>query len=113
MCFDPFADASGAGGTSYAVGGFLFHQANGLGNQWFALTNTPSPPGKGFPIIFGESLSYPGLPASTGNSIYIPGNPGCMGRLTLDFNANRGTVYFSFLLKVLDLSSVNASGRQN
>lgn len=113
MTFDSFADATGSGGTGYAVGSYLFHQANALGNQWFALTNIPAPPAKGLPMIVAGNLSYPGLPGSRGNSVFIPAAGGCMGRLTLDFPANRGTVYFSFLLKVIDLSGVDESGRQN
>ncbi len=113
ICFDPFADATGSGGTSYAAGSFLFHQANALGDQWFALTNTPAPPAAGMPVMVAGNLFYPGLPKSAGNSVFIPADAGCMGRLTLNFTANRGTVYFSFLLKVVDLSAVDASGRQN
>ncbi len=113
VCFDPFADATASGGTSYAVGGFLFGQANSFGNVWFALTNTPAPPATGFPVIAAGSLSYAGLPASIGNCISIPSSIGVMGRLTLGFTNTSGTVYFSFLLKVTDLSLVDSSGTQN
>jgi arylsulfatase A-like enzyme len=33
--------------------------------------------------------------------------------MTLNFAATRGTVYFSFLLKVTDVSAVNSTGREN
>ena len=113
ICYDPFADGTSGGGTSYAVGGFLFHQVNALGTEWFALTNTPAPPATGFPTIAAGNLSYPGLPSSTGNSVFIPATTGVMGRLTLGFTITNGQVYFSFLLKVLDLSGINTSGTQN
>ena len=113
ICYDPFADATSNSGTSYTVGGFLFHQVNGLGTEWFALTNTPAPPATGLPVIAAGNLSYPGLPASTGNSVLIPPVTGVMGRLTLNFTTTSGVAYFSFLLKVFDLSAVDTSGTQN
>src|SRR5436190_1405587 len=112
-CFDPFADATANSGTTYTVGGFLFWQINSLGTTWFPLTNTPAPPATGFPVIAAGNLSYPGLPASTGNSVLIPPATGVMGRLTLNFATTSGAVYFSFLLKVFDLSAVDTSGTQN
>jgi len=113
VCFDPFGDATANGGTSYAVGALLPHQITGFGNEWFALTNTPVPPATGFPSIIAGNLSYPGLPASSGNSVLIPPGTGIMGRLTLNFTTTNGTVFFSFLLKVLDLSGVTTTGTQN
>jgi arylsulfatase A-like enzyme len=112
-CFDPFADATASGGTSYSVGSFLFGQINGLGTTWFALTNTPAPPATGFPLIVATNLSYPGLPASSGNCIQIPPTVGVMGRLTLGFTTTTEAAYFSFLLKVTDLSAINTTGTQN
>ena len=113
VCFDPFADATAGGGTSYAVGGFLFQQVNSLGTTWYALTNTPAPPATGFPVVAAGNLSYPGLPAPTGNCISIPASTGVMGRLTLGFTVTSGTAYYSFLLNVTDLSGVDTSGTQN
>lgn len=113
LSFDPFADATADGGTSYAVGGFLFKQSNSFGTTWYALTNTPAPPATGFPVVASDSLSYPGLPASAGNCISIPATTGVMGRLTVGFTVTTGTAYFSFLLKVTDLSGVDTTGTQN
>ena len=112
-CFEPFADATASGGTGYAPGSFLCDQANASGNVWFALTNTPAPPATGFPTIVAGSLFYPGLPPSAGNSVFIPSDAGVMGRMTLNFAVTRGTVYFSFLLKVVDLSGVDSTGTEN
>jgi hypothetical protein len=110
---DSFADSTTNGGTSYPVGGLLIHQINALGNEWFALTNTPAPPATGFPLIVSGNLSYSGLPTPSGNSIQIPPTVGVMGRLTLGFTTTTGSVYFSFLLKVTDLSAIDTSGTQN
>ncbi len=112
-CFDPFTDATSSGGTAYTAGSFLFGQANSQGCIWYALTNTPAPPATGFPVIASGSLIYPNLPTSSGNSVFIPSAPGVMGRLTLNFTATNGTAYYSFLLKVVDLSGVDTSGTQN
>ena len=112
-CVDSFSDATAAGGTAYTPGSFLFGQMNAQGCAWYALTNTPAPPATGLPVISPGSLSYPGLPASGGNCVYIPSAPGVMGRLTLNFIATNGTVYYSFLLKVTDLSGLDSSGTQN
>lgn len=94
VCFDPFADATASGGTSYSPGSFLFGQVNALGCTWFALTNTPTPPAAGLPTIVSGSLVYPGLPSSTGNCVLIPPAPGVMGRLTLNFAVTNGTAYY-------------------
>ncbi len=112
-CFDSFADSTGSGGTAYTVGSYLFGQVNSQDCRWYALTNTPTPPATGLPVIAGGSLIYPGLPTSSGNCIFVPSAPGVMGRLTLNFTATSGTVYYSFLLKVVDLSGVDTSGTQN
>jgi arylsulfatase A-like enzyme len=113
ICFDPFADATADGGTSYTIGGFLFKQVNALGTTWFALTNTPAPPATGFPVIAAGNLSYAGLPSPSGNCVSIPASTGVMGRLTLGFTVTSGAAYYSFLLKVTDLSGVDTTGTQN
>jgi arylsulfatase A-like enzyme len=112
-CVEPFADAIRQGGTSYQSGSFLFDQRNSAGNQWFPVTNTPAPPAAGFPTILPGSLSYPGLVSPAGNSVLIPSDVGVMGRLTLNFSVTRGTAYFSFLLKVTDISALNETGTED
>ena len=113
-CFDPFADATAFGGTSYTVGDYLFGEVNSTGNKWFALTNTPAPPAAGFPIIAAGNLSYPGLSVSAGNSVFIPSDVGVMGRLTLNFDTtNTDAFYFAFLLNITNLGSIDSTGTQN
>src|SRR5207245_8558346 len=64
--FDPFADATASGGTSYTAGNTLTNQFNpALFTAWYQRGS--SFPGT-TPLIASGSLSYAGLPASTGNS---------------------------------------------
>jgi arylsulfatase A-like enzyme len=115
-CFDPFADASTNGGTSYAVGSYLMGQGNGFANgsnTWYGLTNTPAPPATGFPTIAAGNLVYPNWPVSAGNCVSIPSAVGVMGRMTLNFQVTSGTAYFAFLLNVQDLSQIDTTGTQD
>src|ERR1700749_2737921 len=63
--FDPFADASTSGGTTYAVGATLIGQTNAQGLAWVA-----AGPGTNLnqPTIASGNLTIAGLPAPTGNS---------------------------------------------
>lgn len=110
--FDSFANATATGGTSYTVGSALTNQFNPtLFSAWY-------PRGTNFgstqPLVVSGSLSYPGLPASTGNSVsFVPvsGQNTC-----LDLNLASGqpnTVYASFLLKITDLTAVPATAANN
>ena len=64
--FDPFADATANGGTSYTVGSTLTNQFNpALFAPWYSRGGSF---GSTTPLIVSGNLSYPGLPASTGNS---------------------------------------------
>lgn len=110
---DSFANRRPEGGTRYAPGASLIWQSNGRGNDWFGVTNTPEQLTVSGPVIVPENLSFPGLPPSAGNSVSIPSSAGNMGRWTLGFAARTGTVYYSFLLKVTDVSKLDDSGRQN
>jgi len=111
VCTDSFADARDKGGTGYMPGISLIGQSNGRGNDWNGITNTPGRASAG-PVVIAGNLSFPGLPGS-GNSISIPSSGGLMGRMTLGFTARSGTVYFSFLLKVTDISRLDETGTQN
>ena len=110
IVFEPFADATGSGGSSYAVGDYLMKEVNALGTTWYALPNPPAPPATGLPVVAAGNLSYGGLPAGSGNCISIPAAAGVMGRLTLGFVVTNGTAYYSFLLKVTDLSALDSGG---
>jgi arylsulfatase A-like enzyme len=113
VLFEPFANAIDKSGSRYAAGAPLVQQVNAAGSVWYSIRNIPNPSALGSPVIVPESLSYPGLPASTGGSVKISPSAGIMGRLSLDFRTVTGSVYFSFLLKVSDLSGLDESGAQN
>lgn len=113
--YEPFADATAYGGSPYNVGsllavGFtggadLVLRTNATGTYWGMVSNFSGAPVSANPIITNGNLSYLGLPASPGNSLFFPGTPGNMGRMTLNFPAvTAGQCYYSFLLKVTDVS---------
>jgi hypothetical protein len=110
--FDPFADATANGGTSYTLGTALTNQFNrALFSPWY-------PRGVNFgstqPTNVSGSLSYPGLPASTGNSVSFTGISAQNTCLDLNVAANQTpTVYASFLLKVTDVTAVSTTAVNN
>ncbi len=78
--------------------------------QWFqagpnaALTNQPS--------IATGSLNYPGRPPAKGNRVHMGGNSGTAARFSLK-NADvavTGSLYYSFVLRISDISSLSSSG---
>src|SRR6478735_4883073 len=87
--YEPFADATGSGGTAYAIGSVLPGQVNAQGYTWFTV-NTG---GTGSaPTNFAGNLSYTGLPTSLGNSIMVANISGGKGaRLSLQTNVTTGT----------------------
>ena len=103
--YDPFADATGSGGTSYAVGSNLVGQYNRtLFGPWFLRGSTF--PGAQ-PTIAAGSLSYPQFAPSSGNSVSIV--PANSMSACIDMNVAIGhtdTAYYSFLLQITDLSAV-------
>src|ERR1700722_15680100 len=71
--YEPFADATSHGGTSYTPGSFLAigttaTQSNATGGPWFCVSNTFPAAAAGIPVITNGNLSYPGLSASPGHS---------------------------------------------
>jgi hypothetical protein len=122
--YEPFADARAYGGTAYNVGsllcsGFtagvdLVESTNATGGSWGCISNFAGAAVSGNPIITNGNLSYPGLPSSSGNSLYIPPATGNMGRMSLAFPAvSTGQCYYSFLLKVTDISTLTATATPN
>ncbi len=115
--FDPFADATGSGGTSYGVGIALTNQFNrALFGPWYARgASFPAGGPTTQPMVVAGNLSYPGLPASTGNSVsFAPANSmsACLD-LNLPAGGQPAVVYYSFLLKLTDLSNVPTYATNN
>lgn len=110
--FDPFANATANGGTSYEVGSSLVGEYNHtLFGPWYVRgTNF----GLTQPTIVSGNLSYAGLPTSPGNSIaFAPANA---SSACIDLNLpaqHTETVYYSFLLKIMDLSAVPTYATNN
>lgn len=126
--FEPFADASAvSGSTAYTYPGFLSHQTNALGDQWYSINY-----GSGFAnsnlntsiVLTNISLSYAGLPASTGNAIIIPrGTAGMGARMFLTdgptpipavdyiYGTNASlTVYYSMILQAANIANLSTTG---
>ena len=118
--FEPFADATANGGTTYPVGATFANTnksfpalVNATGGPWYGVSNTYPAAPSGIPVVTNGNLSYTGLPASSGNSLYIPPLTGVIGRMTLPFQMTNGQVYYSFLLKVIDVSALSTSSTPN
>ena len=111
--FDPFADATASGGTSYAVGSTLTNQFNpALFIPWYSRGGNF---GTTTPLIASGSLSYAGLPASTGNSASF--SPAASTSACQDLNLPSGgqpaMVFCSYLLKITDISAVPTTAANN
>ncbi|HXU78777.1 MAG TPA: immunoglobulin domain-containing protein, partial [Methylomirabilota bacterium] len=109
--YDPFADRTASGGSSYAVGSNLATQNDGAGDVWNSVGgNFPGAE----PKIAAGNLLYPNLPPSSGNSVsFVPA--ASMGD-RLNFNATipyTTTAYYSYILKITDLTAVPTSAANN
>jgi hypothetical protein len=98
--FDPFAPAT----TTYAPGANLVGQTNANGQYW-----TQAGPAGTQPTIQAGSLSTGGLDGPTGNSVKFGGN-GMSARFILGTNVTTGSWYYSLLVRLTDISTLNASG---
>lgn len=118
--YEPFSDATGAGGSSYGVGENLVGQTNasyaafsGTAPSWYLRTG----PGAGGtqPTIVSPGLSYSGLATSGGGAAGFGsnGNSALMNLSTstggIVPSASR-TVYFSYLLRLTDITGLSAEG---
>ena len=110
--FDPFADATGSGGTAYTPGANLVGQNNNtLPSAWYLRGGNF---GATQPTIASGSLSHSNMPPSTGNSVLFAPANSMSACLDLNVSNQHGDfVYASFLLKVTDLSAVSTSAANN
>src|SRR6478672_6553330 len=86
--YEPFADASGQGGTKYEAGSLVYHQTNAQRLAWQQVGS-----GGAQLTISSENLTVSGLAASSGGSLAI-GNRGTSARLPLVGPIIQGTAYF-------------------
>jgi len=56
------------------------------------------------------NLSWFGLAPSGGNSIQIPSASSLSARIPIGFTVTSGTLYYSFLMKVADLTGLSTTG---
>jgi hypothetical protein len=107
--YEPFADSTGSGGTSYATGSILTNQINASGRAWYQ-----AGPGTGAtPTVAAGDLSVSGLYSAGGGQSAAFGGNGTSARLNLGIGAGgimSDTVYFSFAMKLTDLTGLNAGG---
>ncbi len=118
--YDPFADATSSGGTSYTAGDNLAGQTSAGyavyspgAQQWWLRTG----PGSGGtqPTISSENLTYAGL-ANGGGGSALFGPNGDTALMNLE-TASGGitptianTVYYSYSLKLTDLTGLSTTG---
>lgn len=62
------------------------------------------------PSFFPGSFSYPGLPDPRGNSVKFGGNNNMAARYSLLNPVTTGSLYYSFILRVTDITGLSASG---
>jgi len=109
--YEPFADRTASGGTDYAIGTVLATNADGLGDIWNSLgSNFPGPQ----PTNVAGNLSYTNLPPSSGHSVNFV--PAANQSARLNFGAtipNSTRAYYSYLLKITDLTAVPTTAANN
>ena len=107
--YEPFADSTGSGGTSYSTGANLIGQVNASGHTWFQA----GPGGNPQPTIAAGDLAVAGLFSTGGGQSAAFGGNGTSARINLSVGAGgftTGTVYFSFAAKLTDLTALNTNG---
>ena len=107
--YEPFADSTGSGGTSYTTGANLAGQTDASGQSWFQAGPTSATQ----PTIAAGDLSVAGLYSTGGGQSAAFGGNGQSARLNLSVLPGgifSGTVYYSFAAKLTDLTGLNTSG---
>lgn len=116
--YDPFSNATGSGGTAYAVGATLAGQTNALGSYWYGIDTGASAANSA--ILSNSVISYPGVPPGAGgNALVLRNVAGPGARIFVATNASgfiSGTVanpiacYYSMVLQVSNLTSLSTVG---
>lgn len=106
--YDPFADATAFGGTSYSTGAALIGQTNAAGRTW--VNANTSYVGSNVPLIAPGNLTISGLMSSQGNSLQFGGvgNVGRFGFTAVGAPITNGVVFYSFAMQLKDLTGINA-----
>ena len=110
--YEPFSDATASGGTSYSTGSFLAGQTDAGGQSWWELGPNVGTGGVQ-PTVAAGDLTVPGLASSGGGQSAAFGGNGDDARLNLSVGTGgitAGTVYFSFALRLTDLTGLTSGG---
>ncbi|MCX6892649.1 MAG: PEP-CTERM sorting domain-containing protein [Verrucomicrobia bacterium] len=108
--YEPFADATGSGGTAYTVGSTLIGQKGASGYTWMNAQTAYT--GSITPTITAGNLSISGLAPAQGNSVQLGGigNVARLGFTPAGSPYGSGaTVYYSFAMQLRDLTGINTS----
>lgn len=100
LAFDPFAPAA----TAYTPGANLIGQTNAGGGYW-----TQAGPAGNQPVIQAGNLAVGGLSGPSGNSASFGGN-GESARFNLGTNTASGTWFYSFIVRLANISGLSSSG---
>src|ERR1043166_7901454 len=112
--YDPFANATANGGSAYAAGTASWHQTNNVGDVWPEI-NSSAAVQQNTSYLTNFSLSYSGLPASTGNCVVLTNGAGPGMRMSVGTafpsNSPAGTkVYYSMLLQASNINNLLTTG---
>jgi hypothetical protein len=103
--YEPFANATGSGGTAYAPGANLVGQTDAQGQSWFqAGASLPSS------TIQSGSLNVSGLAPSSGNSVLAVPQANVASRFAFGGSVNSGSIYYSFAFQVPTIGTTLGTG---
>jgi hypothetical protein len=104
--YEPFSDATGSGGTAYTVGSILIGQTNAFGRDWAQA----GPVSTVTPTIASGDLTVSGLYSAGGGASAAFGGNGKSARFNMSTIPGSGTVYYSFAMKLTDITTLNSGG---
>jgi hypothetical protein len=103
--YEPFADATGSGGTAYSAGSPLVGQTSAQGLTWFqAGASAPTS------AIQSGSLAVSGLASAGGNSVLMVPQSNVASRFGLDQIVTGGSLYYSLALNVAAIGTTMGTG---
>ncbi len=114
--YEPFADLTASGGTSYTVGSTVKGNINATGDVWFGAGTTTAGTKA---VITGINLSYPGLAASSGNAYQTSAASGEGARMFVSLQTSGSamgitnqnvTLYYSLIIQLTDVTALSTTG---
>ena len=107
--FEPFADATGSGGTAYANADNLAGEINAQANKWYPVGTSST--GASVIITNGSLNVTNTLPAGTGNSVLLVNQLGVGGRFNIGGHstATNLTLFYSVFIQLNDITSLSTN----